>query len=60
MVPIAIGCQPLFIQKEPNPKFLLPVLANSKFTPINGNCDGDEKNLIRANSDDLSKYPSLS
>ncbi|ABX08525.1 hypothetical protein [Prochlorococcus marinus] len=46
--------------KEPNPKFLLPILANYKFTPINGNCDGDEYNLIRANSDDLSKYPSFS
>ncbi len=46
--------------KDANPTFVVPVLTNYKFTPINGNCDGDENNLLTAASENQSLVPTFS
>ena len=44
---------------EINPAINVTKLEKHKITPIDGNCDGDEKGLITALSIDLSKYPTF-
>ncbi len=45
---------------EVNPIFYVPKLNQYLITPSDGNCDGDENNLITAISKETSKYPTYS
>ncbi len=44
---------------EKNPAIKVTQLEKHKITPVDGNCDGDEKGLITALSTDLYKYPTF-
>jgi len=45
---------------ERNPKFGRPSLTRYEITPANGDCNGDENNLITAQSIKTTKYPNYS
>ena len=45
---------------EENPTFTVPKLNKYTVLPANGNCKGDENNLLTVLSTDLSKYPTYS
>ena len=42
------------------PTFDLPTLSGYTFLPVNGNCDGDENNLLTAKSKRSKQYPTFS
>ena len=42
-----------------NPTFNIPKLDHYTFSPVNGDCNGDQNNLLSAISRKPSKYPSF-
>ena len=60
LVLIAKECAVKKTNREINPIFDVPDLDHYTFKPVNGNCEGDENNLLTAVSEDLSKYPTFS
>ena len=57
---IAKECVVKKTNREINPTFDVPTLDNYTFKPENGNCDGDENNLLTAKSQRLKKFPTFS
>ena len=57
---IAKECLERVSNKELVSKFLDVELQSYKLYPLDGNCNGDENNLIKAKSNNTKKYPTYS
>ena len=56
---IAKVCEAKKTDGQINPTFSIPKLDHYTFSPVNGDCNGDQNNLLSAISRKPSKYPSF-
>ena len=57
---IAKACLDAFLKKDLTYSFPIPELSGYKFYPLDGNCNGDKNNFIKAKSENTKKYPTYS